>query len=177
MRTFLYIFLSFTTLPLTAQEDSLVLLDKSFVFQNGVYKTYEAFRQNEPDIAWKEVEANWVTNPQTLMTQVEFLRMKRKLFVFCRRGCVFSAISSSVFATDLLEAYNDALKSDPTYLAAKSTYEAALQDVPITRSVLLPQLFLQNTNNGSVFMSKAHHSVLQTLRTHFLVVGTGWSCR
>lgn len=83
--------------------------------------------------------------------------MKKNYLFFVLAIC-FSSATSSVFATDLLEAYNDALKSDPTYLAAKSTYEASLQDVPITRSVLLPQLFLQNTNNGSAFISKARHS-------------------
>lgn len=76
LRTLFYILFLFTTLSVAAQEDSLVLLDQRFVFENGVYVTYSAFRQNKPDIAWKDVEANWVTNPQTLMTQIEFLRRK-----------------------------------------------------------------------------------------------------
>ena len=83
--------------------------------------------------------------------------MKRRLSVVLLGlgGCFGVA---PVFATDLVEAYNDALKSDPTYLAAKSTYQAALQDTPISRSVLLPQISLGGSNNGSLFLSKAKDS-------------------
>jgi len=58
-----------------AQNDS-VLVDQSFVFENGVYRTLASFQQNKPDIAWSDLETNWVTNPQTLMTQVEYARKK-----------------------------------------------------------------------------------------------------
>ncbi len=63
-------------------------------------------------------------------------------------------LATTAVAANLVDAYNDALNSDPTYLAAKSTYEAALQDTPISRAVLLPQLFLQNGSNGSLFLNK-----------------------
>ena len=83
--------------------------------------------------------------------------MKRKLSVICLglAGCL---LSSPVLATDLVEAYNDALKSDPTYLAAQSTYHAALQDTPISRAVLLPQLSLGGSNSGALFLDKAKAS-------------------
>ncbi len=55
-----------------AQEDS-ILVDQSFVFENGVYRTFTAFQQNRPDIAWEDIQTNWITNPQTLMTQVEYI--------------------------------------------------------------------------------------------------------
>lgn len=86
-----------------------------------------------------------------------FVVMKKKLSVVLLglAGCLLSA---PVLATDLVDAYNDALKSDPTYLAAKSTYQAALQDTPISRAVLLPQLSLGGSNNGSLFLSKAKDS-------------------
>ena len=83
--------------------------------------------------------------------------MKKKLSVVLLglAGCL---LSTPVFATDLIEAYNDALKSDPTYLAAQSTYHAALQDTPISRAVLLPQLSLGGSNNGSLFLNKVKDS-------------------
>lgn len=83
--------------------------------------------------------------------------MKRKLSVVYLglAGCL---LSTSVFATDLIEAYNDALKSDPTYLAAESTYHAALQDTPISRAVLLPQLSLGGSNSGALFLNKTKAS-------------------
>lgn len=83
--------------------------------------------------------------------------MKRKLsfILWGLSGCLFS---TPVLATDLIEAYNDALKSDPTYLAAQSTYQAALQDTPISRSVLLPQLALGGNSNGALFLNKAKNS-------------------
>jgi len=83
--------------------------------------------------------------------------MKKKLSVILLgvAGC-WGAVPA--FATDLMQAYNDALKSDPTYLAAQSTYQAALQDTPISRAVLLPQLSLGGSNNGSFFLNKAKDS-------------------
>lgn len=83
--------------------------------------------------------------------------MKKKISVVFLglAGCFLSA---PAFATNLIEAYNDAVKSNPTYLAAKSTYEAALQDTPISRAVLLPQLSLGGSNNGSLFINKVKDS-------------------
>lgn len=83
--------------------------------------------------------------------------MKRKLsfIVLMLAGCLGA---TPAFATDLIQAYNDALKSNPTYLAAKSTYLAALQDTPISRAVLLPQLSLGGSNNGSLFLNKVKES-------------------
>ncbi|MES2204830.1 MAG: TolC family outer membrane protein [Pseudomonadota bacterium] len=83
--------------------------------------------------------------------------MKKKLSVILLglAGCL---LSTPVLATDLIEAYNDALKSDPTYLAAQSTYHAALQDTPISRAVLLPQLSLGSSSNGSLFLNKVKES-------------------
>lgn len=73
---------------------------------------------------------------------------------------VLSLATPAVFATDLVTAYNDALKSNPTYLAAKSTYLAALQDTPISRAVLLPQLSITSngTQGNSVFLQKSKTS-------------------
>lgn len=83
------------------------------------------------------------------------MRVKRSVIFL---GLAGSLLSPSLFATDLLEAYNDALKSDPTYLAAQSTYQAALQDTPISRAVLLPQLSLGGSNGGSLFLNKVKDS-------------------
>lgn len=83
--------------------------------------------------------------------------IKRKLLpvMLAIAGC-FGV--TPAFATDLVQAYNDALKSNPTYLAAKSTYLSALQDTPISRAVLLPQLSLGGSNSGSLFLNKTKDS-------------------
>lgn len=85
--------------------------------------------------------------------------MKKKLLVALLAG--LSVLSArTVSATDLVQAYNDALKSNPTYLAARSTYYAALQDTAISRAVLLPQLSLSGggTDGNTLFLSKAKAS-------------------
>ena len=64
-----------------------------------------------------------------------------------------SLAATSAFANDLMQVYQEALTSDPTYLTAKSTYLSALQDEPINRAVLLPQLVLSESGSGSGYIS------------------------
>ncbi len=58
--------------------------------------------------------------------------------------------SHSSLATDLVDAYKDAMRNDPTFKAAEAQFLAATQLLPIKASVLLPQL----TTAGSV--QRAH---------------------
>lgn len=77
---------------------------------------------------------------------------------------IISLSSSVVFADDLMQVYQEALTSDPTYLAAKSTYLSSLQDVPINRAVLLPQLVLNQGSGGSGFLN--HTDTSGTITSH-----------
>jgi len=77
-----------------------------------------------------------------------------------RRAFVWLTLSLSAsvgFAeTDLLQVYQDALKNDPTYLAAKTTYLSAMQDAPIARGALLPSLSLDGGSSGLLGVSSTH---------------------
>ncbi|MEL6923671.1 MAG: hypothetical protein AAFO94_06440 [Bacteroidota bacterium] len=54
---------------LTAQ-DGMVELTKNFVFRDGIYLSFESFKNNQPDLSWERMQLNGYTNPETLMTQV-----------------------------------------------------------------------------------------------------------
>ncbi len=56
---------------LSGQEGQL--LTKNFKFEDGVYLTFEALQQNAPELAWDSVKTNLVTNPQTFITQIEYI--------------------------------------------------------------------------------------------------------
>lgn len=57
-------------LPAAAQE----MVTKNYQFQDGIYLQANSFHRNRPDYAWDEVEKSLFTNPQTFLTQVEFIR-------------------------------------------------------------------------------------------------------
>jgi outer membrane protein len=81
----------------------------------------------------------------------------KKTLVLCLSPLVL-ALSQQAHAVDLLGVYQDGLKNDPTYSAAKTTYLSAMQDVPINRAVLLPQLVFGQSGGGSAFISKTQTS-------------------
>ena len=60
--------------PLIGQSDSLQVT-KNFHFQDGIYLDHFSFRANQPDHTWDEVQSNLFTNPQTYLTQIEFIRV------------------------------------------------------------------------------------------------------
>ncbi len=62
-------------MPLFAQNDSVKLRD-NFRFGNGVFLTFESFRQNQPDYQWEELETTMVTNTETLISRVASFRLK-----------------------------------------------------------------------------------------------------
>ena len=45
-----------------------------------------------------------------------------------------------VYAVDLIEVYNIAVKNDPELMASEAKHKATMQDYPIARSYLLPNL-------------------------------------
>jgi outer membrane protein len=53
---------------------------------------------------------------------------------------VVGVVFSSAFAADLVEVYNQALTSDPTFKVARATWMAKRENTPIARAALLPQL-------------------------------------
>jgi len=64
-------------LDASAQIDSLILT-KNYQFNDGVYMSFESFQSNTPDYKWDELKANLVTNPQTFLTQIQFVFIKNE---------------------------------------------------------------------------------------------------
>jgi outer membrane protein len=62
----------------------------------------------------------------------------------------------SFSASDLVQVYNDAIKSDPTYQAAKSTYLSAAETLPIARGALFPEIALTGGSNGLGYTTKTN---------------------
>lgn len=48
-----------------------VLVTKNFLFKEGIYLTFQSFRNDDPDFSWEQVHGVMFTNPQTFLTQVE----------------------------------------------------------------------------------------------------------
>jgi hypothetical protein len=59
-----------------AQEKTLV--SKNFKFKDGLYWSFGHFQKNKPDVLWDTLETRLVTNPASLMTHVEFLKIKKQ---------------------------------------------------------------------------------------------------
>ncbi len=62
-------------LPLQGQERQLV--SKNFRFTDGIYLSLQEFQTNAPSHRWEDVEVRFFTNPQTSLTQVERITLKR----------------------------------------------------------------------------------------------------
>ena len=58
------------------QSDSLVLLTKNFKFSDGIYLSFEEFKENKPSISWDSTFARLHTNPQNLTTLVDTIHLK-----------------------------------------------------------------------------------------------------
>lgn len=52
---------------------SQTLITKNFEFEDGVYLTLDALQKNTPDYVWRDLKSNLAANPQTYMTQVEYM--------------------------------------------------------------------------------------------------------
>lgn len=66
----------FVNALLHAQKDT-VYLSKNFKFQDGVFMSFEDFRNNSPTYRWNEVEAGVHSNPQNFLAQMFGLRVKK----------------------------------------------------------------------------------------------------
>jgi len=58
---------------LHAQTDS-VLVTKNFKFRDGVYRSFSDWRNNSPNWSWDSLNVVSATNPNTFLTQVEYIR-------------------------------------------------------------------------------------------------------
>ena len=61
----------------------------------------------------------------------------KRLLLFC---IFMISISTHVFATDLMDIYNQALENDPIFKAAYDTYMSSTEAVPQARAALFPQV-------------------------------------
>ncbi|MBX2927147.1 MAG: hypothetical protein KF852_04870 [Saprospiraceae bacterium] len=63
------------TFTANGQTDS-VLVTKNFKFQDGVYQAFSDLQRNRPTWAWDSLLVVSATNPQTFLTQVDYIRHK-----------------------------------------------------------------------------------------------------
>ena len=77
LRILIIPFFILSGLGAAAQDDSLILT-KNYHFNDGVYLSFEAFQSNDPDYQWDELRANLVTNPQTFLTQIQYVFIKNE---------------------------------------------------------------------------------------------------
>lgn len=54
------------------------VVTKNFTFRDGVYLRHESFQRNQPDYALEDVRASLFTNPQTFLTQVASISVKKE---------------------------------------------------------------------------------------------------
>lgn len=93
-------FLALAANTLAAQTEP-VLVTKNFHFREGIYLSQESFRHDSPDILWDQVQAKWYTNPQTYLTQVEYIRHDESaaalspdsIWGFCIQGVPYIRLS------------------------------------------------------------------------------------
>jgi len=63
---------------INANAQDTVVVSKNFLFNDGIYLTLESFQQNQPDLHWDSVKTNIFTNPQTFLTQIEFIKLRNQ---------------------------------------------------------------------------------------------------
>jgi len=64
--------------------------------------------------------------------------MKKKLLL-ALMGLSGSCLFTNIYAENLVQVFQQALSYDPTYQKAGAVYRSTMQDIPISRSYLLPQ--------------------------------------
>ena len=75
MRILLFSILFSVALSGNAQVSGEVV-SKNFHFKDGIYLHFSSFQADSPDIAWEDVEATIITNPQTSLTVIDSLRWR-----------------------------------------------------------------------------------------------------
>lgn len=97
-----YIYLSFFLLGIYVDLDAQdsMMLSRSFQFEDGVYLTFEQFKNNRPAYEMDEVDMVYAVNPQTLLAQVASIRLPSeqmmdldKVWGVCIRGRPFVQIN------------------------------------------------------------------------------------
>ncbi len=76
-RKYLIIHLLGCLSALRVQAQMAESITKNFKFRNGVYRTFEEWQKNRPTWAWDSLDAGVLTNPQTFLTQVEHLTVRK----------------------------------------------------------------------------------------------------
>jgi len=87
---------------LQAQTDS-ALLTQNFRFEDGLYRTFAALRDNRPDYPWKAVDLVFHRNPESLLARMESIKLKssgqslnpREFWGFVYEGVPFIRLDST----------------------------------------------------------------------------------
>lgn len=68
------VFLFFTGVMLA--QEGMDTLTKNYKFQDGLYFSYNDFKNNRPVMKWEELRGNVFSNPQKFITRIEYLTRK-----------------------------------------------------------------------------------------------------
>lgn len=71
----------------------------------------------------------------------------KKTFTFTLCALAIGSFTTKSFATDLVDVYQQALASDPTFKAANAQFLSIRENIPIARAALLPQLSITGGYN------------------------------
>lgn len=89
------------------------------------------------------------TKPQEDGLCIFRVNLIMKKLLFC--SLITVGLSSSAYATDLMDVYQQALANDPIFKNAYDTYMANAEAVPQARAALRPQLTLSGQGNRNYF--------------------------
>ncbi|MEO0340685.1 MAG: hypothetical protein AAF242_15935, partial [Bacteroidota bacterium] len=81
----------------------------TYRFQDGIYLSFEEFQRNQPALKWDQFIRRSVTNPQSLITQVDFIRYRNsqekldinKIWGICLDGLPFVRIDKDSIHKEL----------------------------------------------------------------------------
>jgi len=75
-RIFIILSLSICVNALLIAQGDMVYLSKNFKFQDGIFLSFEDFKNNKPTYKWKEVLAGVHSNPQNFLAQMYGLKVE-----------------------------------------------------------------------------------------------------
>jgi outer membrane protein len=96
--------------------------------------------------------------------------MSKHLLAIALCASLGGAIKAAT-AEDLTQIYRDALVSDPTLAAARSTWQATQENVPQARAGLLPSVLLSALANEQDYNQSVHTDPQTTFHQQFPMVG------
>lgn len=93
----------------SGKAQNLVEVTPTFRFEDGVYLSYTSFQRNQPDLRWPDLVRRSITNPETLITQVEYIKHKEtkgelpldQIWGICIDGLPFVRIPKDSIYKDL----------------------------------------------------------------------------